>query len=175
LKQFDITTDAEQLVAQVFSGLHSGGGRSSIPGGQTAANLALSDLQLRGYAKNRSEVLPVDSRGATVMSPYVRHNIISLSTLWDVAGKAPQYDRDKYRDELLWQEYARHLYARIGTKLFSNLRFEQTWDAPGDGWPEGMACVDFALDELHQDGWPLTGVCATARAGFTDKSACTKN
>ena len=87
------------------------------------------------------------------MSPYVRHNIISLSTLWDVAGKAPQYDRDKYRDELLWQEYARHLYARIGKKLFSNLRFEQTWDAPGDGWPEGMACVDFALDELNQDGW----------------------
>jgi len=115
--------------------------------------LALSNLQLRGYAKDRSEVLPLDSRGATVMSPYVRHNIISLSTLWDVAGKAPQYDRDKYRDELLWQEYARHLYARIGKKLFSNLRFEQTWDAPGDGWPEGMACVDFVLDELNQDGW----------------------
>ena len=153
MKQFDITIDAEQLVADVFSGLHSGGGRSSIPGGQTAANLALSNLQLRGYAKDRSEVLPLDSRGATVMSPYVRHNIISLSTLWDVAGKAPQYDRDKYRDELLWQEYARHLYARIGKKLFSNLRFEQTWDAPGDGWPEGMACVDFVLDELNQDGW----------------------
>ena len=114
MKQFDITTDAEQLVAEVFTGLHSGGGRSSIPGGQTAANLALSNLQLRGYAKDRSEVLPIASRGATVMSPYVRHNIISLSTLWDVAGKAPQYDRDKYRDELLWQEYARHLYARIG-------------------------------------------------------------
>ena len=64
------------------------------------------------------------------MSPYVRHNIISLSTLWDVAGKAPQYDRDKYRDELLWQEYARHLYARIGKKLFSNLRFEQNLGMP---------------------------------------------
>ena len=87
MKQFDITTDAEQLVADVFTGLHSGGGRSSIPGGQTAANLALSNLQLRGYAKDRSEVLPIDSRGATVMSPYVRHNIISLSTLWDVAEK----------------------------------------------------------------------------------------
>ena len=122
MKQFDITTDAEKLVADVFTGLHSGGGRSSIPGGQTAANLALSNLQLRGYAKDRSEVLPIDSRGATVMSPYVRHNIISLSTLWDVAGKAPQYDRDKYRDELLWQEYARHWYARLGARTSSGTR-----------------------------------------------------
>jgi deoxyribodipyrimidine photo-lyase len=153
LKQFDINTDAESLLADVFEGLHSGGGRSSIPGGQTAANLALAELQLRGYAKNRSEVLPLQNRGATVMSPYVRHNIIPLATLWELAGKAPQYDKEKYRDELLWQEYARHLYARIGTRLFENLRFEQTWDAPGDGWPKGMACVDFAVDELNQDGW----------------------
>lgn len=153
MKQFEITTDAETLLAQVFTGLHSGGGRSSIQGGQTAANQALAELDLRGYAKNRSEVLPVHSRGASVMSPYVRHNIISLAELWSVAGKAPQPDKEKYRDELLWQEYARHLYARIGTRLFENLRFQQIWDAPGDGWPEGMACVDFVLDELNQDGW----------------------
>lgn len=153
MKQFEITKDAETLLAEVFAGLHSGGGRSSIQGGQTAANQALAELDLRGYAKNRSEVLPVQSRGASVMSPYVRHNIISLAELWSAAGNAPQPDKEKYRDELLWQEYARHLYARIGTRLFENLRFEQIWDAPGDGWPEGMACVDFVLDELNQDGW----------------------
>jgi deoxyribodipyrimidine photo-lyase len=149
----DIKAGLELLVTQHFDGLHSGGGRSSIRGGQTAANEALDKLDLLGYAKDRNEVLPVQRRGATVMSPYVRHNIIPLKQLWDKAGEAPYADKDKYRDELLWQEYARHLYARIGTRLFANLRFEQIRDTPGDGWPEGMACVDFVLDELNQDGW----------------------
>ena len=153
MKRLNITGDLDQLLVEAFADLHSGGGRSSISGGQSSANLALSQLSLKGYAKDRSQVLPVGVRGATVMSPYVRHNIISLSTLWEKAGSAAQSDRDKYRDELLWQEYARHLYARIGTRLFENLRFEQAWDAPGDGWPNGMACIDFALDELNHEGW----------------------
>jgi deoxyribodipyrimidine photo-lyase len=152
-KSLDVNADLEELVAKHFDGMHSGGGRSSIRGGQTAANQALAELDLRGYAKDRNEVLPVQSRGATVMSPYVRHNIIPLQQLWDKAEDAPYADKDKYRDELLWQEYARHLYARIGTRLFENLRFEQVRDEPGNGWPEGMACIDFVLDELNQDGW----------------------
>jgi deoxyribodipyrimidine photo-lyase len=153
LKPLDMRTDLGELVVQHFTGLHSGGGRSSIRGGQTAANEALATLDIRGYAKNRNEVLPRESRGATVMSPYVRHNIIPLQQLWDKVGDAPFADKDKYRDELLWQEYARHLYARIGKRLFENLRFEQVRDTSGDGWPEGMACIDFVLDELNKDGW----------------------
>jgi deoxyribodipyrimidine photo-lyase len=153
MKSIDITQDLEQLLSEHFNGLHSGGGRSSIRGGQSAANQALASLDLRGYAKRRSEVLPVANRGASVMSPYVRHNIIPLSALWEKASEVSGDDKEKYRDELLWQEYARHLYARIGSRLFQNLRFEQVWDKEGDGWPEGMVCVDFAVDELHQDGW----------------------
>jgi deoxyribodipyrimidine photo-lyase len=153
LKQFDIERSADDLVDTVFEGLHSGGGKSRIKGGQSAADAALANLNLAGYANKRSEVLPVSKRGATVMSPYVRHNIISLETLWKKAGEADFPDREKYRDELLWQEYARHLYARIGTRLFENLRFEQEIKAEGDGWPEGMACIDFVMDELNQDGW----------------------
>jgi len=153
LKQFDITQDPEDLITDYFDGLHSGGGRSSIKGGQTAANQALETLDIRGYAKKRSEVLPVHKRGATVLSPYIRHNILPLKTVWDGVSSAPHYDKEKFRDELLWQEYARHLYARVGTRLFENLRFEQTWDEEGDGWPEGMACVDAVVDELNTDGW----------------------
>ncbi len=36
---------------------------------------------------------------------------------------APAADRRKYRDELLWQEYARHLYARLGRATAEPLRF----------------------------------------------------
>lgn len=153
LKTILLTSDLDSVLANHFDGLHSGGGRSSIKGGQTSADKALAGLDLQGYAKNRSEVLPVSARGATGLSPYIRHNLITLPQLWDLAGKAPYADREKFRDELLWQEYARHLYARLGVRLFENLRFEQTRTAPGQGWNTDMACMDFVLDELHQDGW----------------------
>lgn len=153
MKQIDLSVDLEKVLDANFDGLHKGGGRSRIQGGQTAANQALASLNLRGYARNRSEVLPIKNRGATVLSPYIRHNLLTLKELWDYAATAPADDRDKFRDELLWQEYARHLYARIGTRLFENLRFEQNRESAGDGWPAGMACMDFVLDELHQDGW----------------------
>lgn len=153
MKQIDISLDASVLLEKEFIGLHSGGGRSSIMGGQSAADAALAALDIAGYAKNRSEVLPLDSRGASRLSPYIRHNLLPLQRVWDHVAKAPFGDREKYRDELMWQEYARHLYARIGTRLFENLRFEQVWDREGNGWPEGMACVDFATNELQEDGW----------------------
>jgi deoxyribodipyrimidine photo-lyase len=153
MRKIDISADVAILLEKEFAGLHSGGGRSSIQGGQSAADEALASLDISGYAKNRSEVLPLTSRGATVLSPYIRHNLLPLQRVWDFVAKAPFGDREKFRDELMWQEYARHLYARIGTRLFENLRFEQVWDKQGNGWPEGMACVDFVVDELYEDGW----------------------
>jgi deoxyribodipyrimidine photo-lyase len=153
MRKIDISLDAQVILESEFAGLHCGGGRSSIMGGQSAADRALSELNISGYAKNRSQVSPLDSRGASVLSPYIRHNLLPLQRVWDHVAKAPFADREKYRDELMWQEYARHLYARIGTRLFDNLRFEQVWDETGDGWPQGMACVDFATHELYEDGW----------------------
>ena len=43
MKQIDISADLAKLLDDHFSGLHSGGGRSSILGGQSAANKALGD------------------------------------------------------------------------------------------------------------------------------------
>ena len=153
MKKIDISQEATEILEAEFVGLHSGGGRSSIKGGQNAADAALNNLDISGYAKNRSQVLPYQDRGASKLSPYIRHNLLSLKRVWDHVAKAPFAYREKFQDELLWQEYARYLYARIGKRLFSNLRFEQIWDKPGNGWPQGMACVDFAVDELHTDGW----------------------
>jgi deoxyribodipyrimidine photo-lyase len=153
LHKLNIHQDLTVIVENDFTGLHSGGGRSSIRGGQSAADIALNELDISGYAKMRSEILPLESRGASVLSPYIRHNILGLQRVWDHVQQAPSADREKFRDELLWQEYARHLYARIGVKLFKNLRFQQIWDAPGDGWNRDMACIKFATDELYEDGW----------------------
>lgn len=151
--EIDLGLDAEEILQQNFDGLHSGGGRSSIVGGQTRALLALQELDIAGYAANRSEVYPIARRGASVLSPYIRHNLLTLKQVWSAVTNAPFRDREKFQDELLWQEYSRHLYARVGTELFKNLRFEQTWRSAGEGWDREMRCVDYVVSELETDGW----------------------
>jgi len=143
-----------EIIEREFQGLYSGElGLSSIHGGQTAANSALAQLDITGYANNRSEVIPKSKRGATVLSPYIRHNLLTLDQVYRAVKTAPFKDREKFRDELYWQEYARHIYARIGTRLFENLRFEANSTSKGDGWNREMRCVDEVVTELETDGW----------------------
>lgn len=153
LKLIDLSLGLDHVLEKDFSQLHSGGGRSSIIGGQSQADQALANLNVKGYAKRRSQVYPPSTRGATMLSPYIRHNLLTLSQLWKAVNDAPFADKEKFRDELLWQEYTRHLYARIGVRLFENLRFDQEWKKTNDGWPQGMACVDSVVHELETDGW----------------------
>jgi len=71
--------DVLEIIERDFQGLYSGAlGISSIRGGQTAANDALKHLDITGYAHHRSQVLPRDDRGASVLSPYIRHNMLTL-------------------------------------------------------------------------------------------------
>ncbi|MEO9325045.1 FAD-binding domain-containing protein [Nocardioides sp. C4-1] len=125
-----------------------------VRGGQTAADAALAALDVTGYARSRSTVLPESRRGATRMSPYVRHGLVTLPELWDAVAGAPSRDRGRYRDELLWQEYARHLYARVGPDLGRSVRREQPRP---ERWPEplrtDMACNAFLVESLTDDGW----------------------
>ena len=126
---------------------------SPIAGGQRAADEALAGFHVRGYAARRNEVWPVDRRGASGLSPYIRHGLLTLPRVWDHVEGGPARDVESFRDELLWQEYARHLYARLGDATQRSLRYAvEERGAPYD-WPEGMACVDFATDELRRTGW----------------------
>ncbi|GLZ48719.1 hypothetical protein Acsp06_49040 [Actinomycetospora sp. NBRC 106375] len=131
----------------------------SFRGGQTAADAALAALDVTRYAGRRNEVWPVERRGASRMSPYVRYNLVDLPTLWAHVADAPSNDRRKYRDELTWQEFTRHLYARFGRDGHPALRDElratppqpsEPWDEP---WPRDMRCMDATVGELHTDGW----------------------
>ena len=143
-----------EIIERDFQGIYSGDlGLSSIKGGQSAADHALATLDITGYANKRSEVLPKSRRGASVLSPYIRHNLLTLDEVYRAVKTAPFKDREKFRDELYWQEYARHLYARIGTRLFENLRFETNSASSGDGWNRDMLCVDEVVSELETDGW----------------------
>lgn len=125
-------------------------------GGQSAADAALATLDITGYARDRSTVLPAERRGASRMSPYIRHGLLPLPTVWAAVQDAPPFDRKRYRDELLWQEYARHLYARVGRAHGQALRFDQPRSAApvlSEPWPERMNCMAAVVGELHQDGW----------------------
>ncbi|MCC5947987.1 MAG: hypothetical protein JJT89_05980 [Nitriliruptoraceae bacterium] len=127
-------------------------------GGQMAADAALASLDITGYAAERNEVWPPHRRGASAMSPYVRHGLVSLPLLWDAVADAPARDRGKYRDELLWQEHSRHLYARLGEALGKGMRRDlpgDPWDGPDPGtvWDEQMACLALTTQELTTDGY----------------------
>ena len=141
---------------------HSGHGEVAASprfrGGQTAADATLATLDVTGYARDRNEVLPAERRGATAVSPYVRHGLLTLPQLWAAVADAPPRDRRRYRDELLWQEYARHLYARVGSATRHGLRRElrgRPWqgDDPAEVWDPSMACLDVTVGELERDGY----------------------
>lgn len=128
----------------------------ALRGGQTAADTALATLDVTGYARSRSTVLPESRRGATRLSPYVRHGLLPLRTVWDAVAGAPGRDRFRYREELMWQEYSRHVYARVGLRSAEPLRHGQPVPAAawsGEPWPREMACMDLVVGGLEDDGW----------------------
>lgn len=138
-----------------LGGLFSGepGASPSFLGGQRAADAALAGWDVTGYAARRNEVWPPERRGASRLSPYIRHGLLTLPAVWAAVAGGPSRDAAKFRDELLWQEYARHLYARIGRASRQGLRHGiSTGDEP-DPWPSSMACMQMVEEELIHDGW----------------------
>jgi deoxyribodipyrimidine photo-lyase len=143
---------AEQLGDLTLEG-PDGVRRGGHRGGQGAADAALATLDVTGYAHSRSTVLPPERRGASRLSPYLTHGLLDLPTVWDAVSDAPPSDRRRYRDELLWQEYARHVYARLGPTTREPLRHEPPRAAEGPAWDDDMACIAFVEGELETDGW----------------------
>ena len=123
-------------------------------GTQAAADTALADFDPAGYASSRNEVLPPERRGASGLSPWIRHGHLTLPRVW-AALDGPAADLRKFRAELRWQEYARHLYARIGRGTALPLRRAPAGEATTDvdPWDRSMRCVATNLDELETDGW----------------------
>jgi deoxyribodipyrimidine photo-lyase len=153
------TAEVPNWVTTHLGHLHCDDAVSPSPrfrGTQAAADTALASLDIAGYARRRNEVLPESQRGATALSPYIRHGLLSLPQVSAIVASAPSKDRQKFRDELMWQEYARHVYARLGARTGRAVRFEPSSDSDPDGsdpWDRSMECVDATIGELERDGW----------------------
>lgn len=152
---------ALDFVGGALTGLYSGEltGSGRFGGGQTAADSALAGFDVTRYANRRNDVWPIERRGASALSPYIRHGLLSLRSVWNRVADGPEYDVRKFRDELLWQEFARHWYARLGAVTRRGIRRELAvgrdapMDEPLDGWDRSMRCLDETVGELERDGW----------------------
>ncbi len=122
-------------------------------GGQVAADAALAAFDVAGYARARNEVAPRSRRGASALSPWIRHGLLDLPTVWAAVADGPARDRGKFRDELLWQEFARHWYARLGTATRSATRNRVPVVSDRHEWDRSMVCIDETVGELERDGW----------------------
>lgn len=133
----------------------SAGRGAPLRGGQQAADAALQAYDVTGYARRRNNVWPAKRRGSSRLSPYIRHGLLTLPEVWDHVGGGPPADVTKFRDELRWQEYARHLYARTGTATRTSLRYTVTERSVADAnpWDSPMRCLQTCWGELLGDGW----------------------
>lgn len=127
-------------------------------GGQSAADAALAAFDVTGYAARRNEVVPQHRRGASRLSPYIRHGLLHLERVWDHVAHGPARDVEKFRDELLWQEYARHWYARLGARTGRAVRHDivdhpLAGGRPDEPWDPDLLCMKTTVDELYADGW----------------------
>lgn len=140
---------------------------SVVRGGQQAAEAALARFTVDGYADGMLEAYPQPRRTVSHLSPWIRHGLLPLGRLWETAGRASNADDENaFKEALLWQEYARHWYARLGADTRS-LGVSSTASAGGRraddqqdptvvtgtaGWDRRLGCLDISLDELEEDG-----------------------
>ncbi|MDA2987831.1 MAG: deoxyribodipyrimidine photolyase [Actinomycetota bacterium] len=126
-----------------------------VRGGQQAADAALHAFDVTGYARRRNNVLPERARGASGLSPYIRHGLLQLPRVHEFVAGGPSDDVEKFRDELLWQEYARHLYARLGDATKRSLRYSVREDGPPEHnpWDTQASCLQESWQELTQSGY----------------------
>jgi len=125
---------------------------SIFSGGQTAADEKLASLDITGYAKKRNNVYPERKRGSSYLSPYIRHGLLSLNEVWSVVEDYPYEDKVKFRDELLWQEFSRHLYAIMGKKMSKNLNYTMINTNKTVNTQE-MNCINTITEELTKTGY----------------------
>ena len=154
MPEINLKYSNKEIVNKFFENLTCDDYQESIfKGGQSYADHALNNLDINGYAKKRNNVYPNEKRGSSYLSPYIRHGLLSLKEVWDHVENFEYQDRSKFRDELLWQEFSRHLYAIIGRKNKEFLNFYIKNDPGEIVQNQKMNCISTIENELESTGY----------------------
>lgn len=148
----------------------AGGFRAAWEPGEPGAHAALSRFEAAGVADYASARDVPGVIGTSRLSPHLHFGEISPNIAWSVISKdarqksanAPSDSRDKYRNELLWREFAYHLLyhfprsvaepldQRFGAFPWKNdQRLLRAWQRGRTGFP----IVDAGMRELWHTGW----------------------
>lgn len=148
---------AESFVEQHLSAFVDGQIEGSLryTGGSSQGRRLLDQFDVSGYASRMFEVSPQRRRAASGLSPYLRHGLLSLGEVWRHVEDGPDQDVDAFRQHLLWSEYARHWYARMGLVSNTGLRRDLQPPAEPTGWNRDMACLEMTIEELEEEGWAV--------------------
>ena len=154
MPEINLKTSNKEIIGKFFENITCDDYQESIfKGGQSIADQALNKLDITGYHKKRNNVYPSEKRGSSYLSPYIRHGLLSLKEVWNYVENFDYQDKTKFRDELLWQEFSRHLYAIIGRKNKEFLNFYIKNDPGEVVQNQKMNCISSIENELESTGY----------------------
>jgi deoxyribodipyrimidine photo-lyase len=131
------------------------GGWTPGEAGAQARLLRLPQV-LAGYAARRDAL---DRAGGSGLSPHLRWGEVAPWAAWRAAEALPAEDRESFRTELLWREFAHHRLWWDGDLEVRAVGKEVAGRSDPAGlraWRRGrtgVPAVDAGMRQLWQDGW----------------------
>jgi deoxyribodipyrimidine photo-lyase len=127
-------------------------------GGRAAAEERLARLDPADYAATRNDV----DGAVSGLSPWIRHGVLSLAEVRDLAVGRAGGAAEKFVSELGWRAYWREVQAAIGDGIGEAIEppAAEPVAEPADRMPDdvlaadtGLACIDAFVSRLHDTGW----------------------
>ena len=157
--------DRDDLVAYLrdqFPGAAARGDEiSPTRGGRRAALVALGRINPVRYAATRNGL----DGAVTRLSPYIRHGVLSLAEVRDLALQRAGSPEAGYKlvQELGWRDYWQRLYGVIGAGVWQDREPLKTGHSPRfyerelppdiERGESGLACMDAFARELRETGY----------------------
>lgn len=132
---------------------------SPWPGGRTEALRRLAAFDVSAYARSRN--LIGEASGVSLLGPYIRHGLITLTECRTAAiRKSGGNPPVKFLQELAWREYYQRVYAQLGDSITHRNLESPKVELGNRPLPDdirfgttGLACMDENINELRETGY----------------------
>jgi deoxyribodipyrimidine photo-lyase len=144
----------------VFSAEHDRAPQvSETRGGRAAAEARLAEIDPARYASTRNAL----NGAVTRLSPYLRHGVLSLDEVRNLALDRAGARAEKLVNELGWRDYWQRVYAEIGDGVWKDREpyktglsaadYSDTLPADLAAAETGLRCMDAFVAELYTTGY----------------------